>query len=87
MVLEESKNISYSNENLNLSFGADDEQELLEWIASSTSQMSDLVALYKTKIDALKSQLADSQIYLNMIVHDMRSPTHAIKLGLEATLD
>lgn len=49
--------------------------------------MSDLVALYKTKIDALKSQLADSQIYLNMIVHDMRSPTHAIKLGLEATLD
>ena len=42
--------------------------------------------LYKDKIEALKSQLADSQKYLSVIVYNMHSPTHTLKLGLEEAL-
>lgn len=36
-------------------------------------------------IDELKKQVEDNKLFLNMVVHDMRSPTVSIKIGLDRT--
>jgi len=33
----------------------------------------------------MKKQFDESKLFLNMVVHDMRSPTVSIKLGLDRT--
>ena len=33
----------------------------------------------------MKKQVEDNKLFLNMVVHDMRSPTVSIKLGLDKT--
>ena len=35
--------------------------------------------------EELRKQVEDNKLFLNMVVHDMRSPTVSIKLGLDRT--
>ena len=35
----------------------------------------------------LRSQLQSSKLFLNMVIHDMRSPTQAIKSGLQFAIE
>ena len=39
--------------------------------------------LAKDTIGKQKEQLYSSKIFLNMVVHDMRNPTHSISTGLQ----
>ena len=38
-----------------------------------------------TQIDLLKKQLQTNKSFLNMVIHDMRSPTSSINQGLQMT--
>lgn len=37
------------------------------------------------QIEELKKQLQTNKTFLNMVIHDMRSPTSSIKQGLQMT--
>ena len=49
----------------------------------SIFQMNEKIQLSNQKILRLEKKLYQSKILLNMIIHDMRSPTSSIKSGLE----
>ena len=83
-ILDMSRDSRQGSSYLNLDMSR--EIMLLENGVTDKSEMRDLLFLADEKLETLKNQLAESQIYLSMVVHDMRSPTKAIKLGLEATL-
>ena len=46
----------------------------------------ELVSLNANCLEQMQTQLKNNQIFMNMVVHDMRSPTVSIKLGLEYLL-
>jgi hypothetical protein len=39
------------------------------------------------RLSEMKKQIESNKLFLNMVVHDMRSPTVSIKLGLDRTKD
>ena len=62
-------------------------------IDSAGSEPSDLEALNEIcilgseEMDKLRKKLKANSIFMNMVIHDMRSPTVSAKLGLESSID
>jgi archaellum component FlaC len=38
------------------------------------------------EIEELRNQVHKNQIFLNMVIHDMKNPTSSIKVGLQHTV-
>ena len=38
---------------------------------------------YKSKLSKLKTQLNNTKIFLNMVIHDMRNPTNSIEFAIK----
>ena len=49
----------------------------------SSHQIKDLCNFNENKIELLEQQIKRNKRFLGMVIHDMRNPTVAIKLGLE----
>jgi signal transduction histidine kinase len=49
--------------------------------------LSQIVNIHKENINVLNQQLESNQIFLSMVVHDMRSPTVSVKLAFERLLE
>ena len=49
--------------------------------------MDEICMMGSEKLEKLKSKLSANNIFMNMVIHDMRNPTVAAKLSLEETLD
>ena len=49
--------------------------------------LSQIVKIHKENINVLNQQLESNQIFLSMVVHDMRSPTVSVKLAFERLLE
>ena len=49
--------------------------------------LTSMIDISKDNLDSLKARLMDNKIFLNMVIHDLRSPTVSVKIGLELTLN
>ena len=53
--------------------------------ASNLVQIKELCNFSGNKIELLEQHIERNKRFLGMVIHDMRNPTVAIKLGLEST--
>ena len=53
--------------------------------AKNLNQIKDICNFCGCKIELLEQQIERNKRFLGMVIHDMRNPTVAIKLGLENT--
>jgi len=42
---------------------------------------------YKKKVADLETELENTKIFLNMVIHDLRNPINNINFGLDSGLD
>lgn len=53
----------------------------------NVDKINDVCVYSNTQIDKLKREILQNKGFMNMVIHDMRNPTVAIKLGLKDTIN